>query len=154
MNTMPEKRPTRRSALLAALLALALAVPPLQAEDGSNFQIGVGANYWVALDDAVDESFDEDGLGWMISTRYMATPYFGFGLELERSPDNYVALKAAGVPMIGYGDFLTQLVNFLILAWIVFLIVKMANKLVPSPVPGPTQVDLLAEIRDELRRKP
>lgn len=79
--------------LLPGLLALVLAVPPLQAADGSNFQIGVGANYWVALDDAVDKSFDEDGLGWMISARYMATPYFGFGLELERSPDNYVALE-------------------------------------------------------------
>ena len=78
---------------LAALLAFALAVPTLQAAAESNFQIGVGANYWVALEDAVDESFDEDGLGWMISSRYMFTPYFGLGLELERSPDNYIALE-------------------------------------------------------------
>ena len=94
--------------LLPGLLALVLAVPPLQAADGSNFQIGVGANYWVALEDAVDESFDEEGLGWMISARYMATPYFGFGLELERSPDNYVAIEEpmycpAGYLILGKG---------------------------------------------------
>jgi large conductance mechanosensitive channel len=70
-------------------------------------------------------------------------------------PGNYVALKAAGVPMIGYGDFLTQVVNFLILAWIIFLIVKAANRMSPPPeaVPGPSEVELLAEIRDELKRR-
>ena len=36
-------------------------------------------------------------------------------------PANYVALKAAGVPMVGYGDFITQVVNFVILAWIINL---------------------------------
>ena len=72
-------------------------------------------------------------------------------------PGNYAALKAAGVPMIGYGEFLTQLVNFLILAWIIFLIVKAANRVVPTTVlapAGPTDVELLAEIRDELKRRP
>ena len=71
-------------------------------------------------------------------------------------PNSYAQLKAAGVPMIGYGDFLTQLVNFLIVAWIIFLIVKAANRVVPvtvaAPV-GPTEAELLAEIRDELRRR-
>jgi hypothetical protein len=80
------------SCWLAALMALALALPSLHADE-SNFQIGIGVNYWVALEDAVDESFDEDGLGWMISARYMATPYFGIGLEVERSPDNYVQFE-------------------------------------------------------------
>jgi large conductance mechanosensitive channel len=67
---------------------------------------------------------------------------------------DYVALKAAGVPMIGYGDFITQVVNFLILAWIVFLIVKAANRVnPPAAAGGPTEVALLAEIRDELKRR-
>jgi large conductance mechanosensitive channel len=72
-------------------------------------------------------------------------------------PGSYTALKAAGVPMIGYGEFLTQVVQFLILAWIIFLIVKAANRVVPVTVlapPGPTQTQLLAEIRDELKRRP
>jgi large conductance mechanosensitive channel len=73
------------------------------------------------------------------------------------APGNYAALKAAGVPMIGYGEFLTQVVQFLILAWIIFLIVKAANKAIPATItapPGPTQVELLAEIRDELKARP
>jgi large conductance mechanosensitive channel len=71
-------------------------------------------------------------------------------------PADYAALKAAGVPMIGYGDFITQVVNFLILAWIIFLIVKLANRVNPpaeSAPAGPSEVELLAEIRDELRKR-
>ena len=77
--------------LPAISLSLLLAAPRVNAE--SNFQIGLGANYWVALDDAVDQSFDEDGLGWMISSRYMFTDYLGIGLEVERSPDNYIQFE-------------------------------------------------------------
>lgn len=80
-----------RSCLTAGLAVLALTAARVNAAD-SNFQIGVGANYWVAVEDAFDESFDKDGLGWLISTRYMATPYFGIGLEVERSPDNFIQL--------------------------------------------------------------
>lgn len=71
-------------------------------------------------------------------------------------PADYAALKAAGVPMIGYGDFITQVVNFLILAWIIFLIVKAANRMNPPPAEapaGPSEVELLAEIRDELKKR-
>ncbi len=70
-------------------------------------------------------------------------------------PDDYVALKAAGVAMIGYGDFITQVVNFLILAWIIFLIVKFANRVAPpaEAAAGPSEVDLLTEIRDELKKR-
>ncbi|MFA7595766.1 MAG: MscL family protein [Novosphingobium sp.] len=50
---------------------------------------------------------------------------------------------------------MTQVVNFVILAWIIFLIVKMANKLNPPPdAAAPSEVDLLAEIRDELKKRP
>ena len=77
--------------------------------------------------------------------------------DYKGSLTDYAALKAAGVPMIGYGDFITQLINFLILAYIIFLIVKAANRAMPPPVEaptGPSETDLLAEIRDELRRRP
>ncbi|WP_171794979.1 MULTISPECIES: large conductance mechanosensitive channel protein MscL [unclassified Novosphingobium] len=72
---------------------------------------------------------------------------------------NYAQLKAAGVPMIGYGDFITQAVNFLIVAFIIFLIVKAANSLIrkeeakPAAPKGPSEVDLLIEIRDALKAK-
>ena len=67
-----------------------------------------------------------------------------------------VAARAAGANVLAYGSFVTALVNFAILAWIIFLIVKTANKTMPraeaAPV-GPSEVELLSEIRDELKRR-
>jgi large conductance mechanosensitive channel len=79
-------------------------------------------------------------------------------VNYKGDPLNYAALKAAGVPMIGYGDFITQVVQFLILAWIVFLIVKAANKFLrrqddKKGEAGPSEVELLTQIRDELRKR-
>jgi large conductance mechanosensitive channel len=68
---------------------------------------------------------------------------------------SYAALKTAGVAMLGYGTFLTAVINFLILAFVIFLIVRQANKLMPPPVAapaGPSEVELLTEIRDSLRK--
>jgi large conductance mechanosensitive channel len=76
------------------------------------------------------------------------------------SPGNYAALKAAGAPMIGYGDFITQLVNFLIVAWVIFLLIKAVNRFsakkeaeAEASKSGPTEIELLAEIRDELKKR-
>src|SRR6476659_8009652 len=72
------------------------------------------------------------------------------------SMKDYAALKAAGAPVLGWGEFVTVVINFLILAFIIFLLVKWATKLMrkPEEAPsGPTEVELLAEIRDELRRR-
>lgn len=72
------------------------------------------------------------------------------------SMTNYVALKAAGAPVLGWGEFVTVVINFLILAFIIFLMVRWATRLMKKPEAapeGPTEVELLAEIRDELRRR-
>jgi large conductance mechanosensitive channel len=68
-------------------------------------------------------------------------------------------LKKAGVPVFAYGNFITIAVNFAILAFIIFLMVKQMNRLkratpVAAPVPPPTPEDvmLLREIRDSLRK--
>jgi large conductance mechanosensitive channel len=71
-------------------------------------------------------------------------------------PHNYAALKAAGVPMLGYGQFITAVVNFLILAFIIFQIVRAAGRVVPEKMPeaAPAPSDellVLREIRDQLR---
>jgi large conductance mechanosensitive channel len=70
---------------------------------------------------------------------------------------SYAALKAAGVPMLGYGAFVTAIVNFLILAWIIFLLVKLANRLIGARAEAPAEpaedVLLLREIRDALRER-
>ena len=72
------------------------------------------------------------------------------------APDNYAALKAAGVPMLGYGQFITALVNFLILAFIIYRIVKAAGRLdreKEAAAPAPSEELLvLREIRDALKR--
>ena len=72
-------------------------------------------------------------------------------------PMTYDALTKAGVPLLAYGNFLTVTINFLILAFIIFLMVKEINKLKranPSPPPPPPeQIELLREIRDALIKR-
>jgi large conductance mechanosensitive channel len=73
------------------------------------------------------------------------------------SPADYAALKAAGAPVLGYGQFITVLINFLILAFIIFLIVRSANRMTRRKAEAapadPAEVQLLREIRDELRKR-
>ncbi|MEO0033213.1 MAG: large conductance mechanosensitive channel protein MscL [Pseudomonadota bacterium] len=71
---------------------------------------------------------------------------------------DYAALKAAGVAMLGYGAFITAIINFLLMAFVIFLLVRQANKLMtkpeaPAAPAGPSEVELLAEIRDALKAK-
>ena len=79
----------------------------------------------------------------------------------EGAPRTYEALTGAGVPLFAYGNFITVLINFLILAFIIFQMVRLFNRaqrLVISekppaaPAPPPEDVVLLREIRDSLRR--
>jgi large conductance mechanosensitive channel len=69
------------------------------------------------------------------------------------------ALKKAGVPVLAYGNFLTIAVNFTILAFIIFMMIKQVNRLRPPAPPAevpaepvtPEDVLLLREIRDSLK---
>ncbi len=64
--------------------------------------------------------------------------------------------RKAGANVLAYGSLVTAIINFVILAWIIFMIVKSANKLMAPAADvaaGPTDVELLTEIRDELRRR-
>ena len=61
-------------------------------------------------------------------------------------------VKEAGVAFLGWGSLLTAIINFAIMAFIVFLIVRQANKVMPPAAAGPTEVDLLTEIRDSLKK--
>ncbi|PAT34620.1 large conductance mechanosensitive channel protein MscL [Vandammella animalimorsus] len=66
------------------------------------------------------------------------------------------AYRAAGVPVLAYGNFITIALNFLILAFIIFLMIKQINRLKrsapPAPAATPEDIVLLREIRDSLRR--
>jgi large conductance mechanosensitive channel len=75
-------------------------------------------------------------------------------------PMTYAGLKAEGVAMLGWGAFVTVVINFLILAFIIFLLVRTANRMMAKkaeapaePAAEPTDLVLLREIRDELRKK-
>ena len=75
----------------------------------------------------------------------------------DGSMSDYAALKAAGAPVLGWGRFVTVLINFLILAFIIFLLVRWANRLRrrtgEAPAAEPAELALLREIRDELRKR-
>ena len=86
--------------------------------------------------------------------------FSGFFLVLGDVPQGTAmtldALKKAQVPVFAYGSFATIVVNFIILAFIIFMMVKQMNRLrkeVPASEPPPTPEDilLLREIRDSLK---
>ena len=79
--------------------------------------------------------------------------------KLAGSTD-YAALKAAGVPLLGWGAFVTQAVNFVIIAFIIFLMVRSLNQMTAKPAEAgaepaaePADVVLLREIRDALTKQ-
>lgn len=62
------------------------------------------------------------------------------------------AAKAAGATVLGWGSFVTAVINFLIMAFVIFMLVRQATKVMPPPAAGPSEVDLLTEIRDALKK--
>ena len=90
-----------------------------------------------------------DFSNWFIM---LGTPPAGYN-----GPMTYDALTKAGVPLFAYGNFLTVTINFLILAFIIFLMVKQINALKRAqpapPPPPPEQIELLREIRDALIKR-
>lgn len=73
------------------------------------------------------------------------------------TPMTLDALRKAGVPVLAYGNFITIAVNFIILAFIIFMMVKQINRLKrqeppPPPAAAPEDIVLLREIRDSLRK--
>lgn len=73
-------------------------------------------------------------------------------------PMTYDALTKAGAPLLAYGNFLTILLNFVILAFIIFWMVKVVGRVkgsldaAPADAPTPEDVLLLREIRDALKK--
>lgn len=79
------------------------------------------------------------------------------------NPVSLAAAKEAGAPVFAYGSFITAVINFLIIAWVVFLLVKAVNKLKETTAKkeaaeaaaapaGPTELAVLLEIRDALKK--
>lgn len=73
--------------------------------------------------------------------------------------NTYASLKAAGIPMLAYGNFITIVINFIILALVIFIMVKQMNRLIKSEPkkespPIAEEILLLREIRDALSKNP
>ena len=79
---------------------------------------------------------------------------------LGDNPNHLTALadlKKAGIPVFAYGNFITVTVNFVILAFIIFMMVKQINRVKraeppPAPAAPPEDIVLLREIRDSLKK--
>ena len=85
--------------------------------------------------------------------------FFVLGKVPEGTAMTLDALKKAQVPVFAYGNFITILVNFIILAFIIFIMIKQMNRLkrtepeAPAPEPvTPEDIVLLREIRDSLKK--
>jgi len=98
-------------------------------------------------------------VGWIFGGLDFANHFTVLGPipdKFKGDPTSYAALKEAGVAVLGWGQFVTVLINFMILAFVIFLIVRSATKMIKrgedAPA-GPSEVDLLTEIRDELKRR-
>ena len=78
------------------------------------------------------------------------------GTVPDNVPRTFDALKKAGIPIFAYGNFITILINFILLAFVIFQMVKIINRIrdeEPKPTPPtPEDIVLLREIRDSLKK--
>ena len=101
---------------------------------------------------AIVTSLVEDLINPIISLFTGGIDFSGLGFRLSEGEDGAV---------FAYGNFIMALINFLIIAWVVFMLVKMVNRVkeaatkpdevAPEVETGPSEVDLLIEIRDSLK---
>ncbi|MBO3659480.1 large conductance mechanosensitive channel protein MscL [Acinetobacter haemolyticus] len=99
-------------------------------------------------------------ISWILGGDVDYTNWFVVLGDNPNSISNLAAAQEAGLNVFAYGNFITVLINFLLLAWVVFLLVKVMNHLrkqeeaAPAePAPTPEDVQLLREIRDELKKQ-
>jgi len=80
------------------------------------------------------------------------------GTVPDNVPRTFDALKKAGVPIFAYGNFITISINFILLAFVIFQMVKIVNKIRLQDdepklnPPTPEEITLLREIRDSLKK--
>jgi large conductance mechanosensitive channel len=97
-------------------------------------------------------------VGSIVGNLDFANMYIVLGDMPAGLANNLAALKEAGVPVLAYGSFITVAINFIILAFIIFQMVRVMNQLKkaePAPAAAAPAEDivLLTEIRDALKKK-
>ena len=129
---------------------------------GNVVDLAVGVIIGAAFGKIVD-SIVKDLIMPVVGRLVGGLDFSNYFVMLARPPANYSgpmtyeALTKAGVPLFAYGNFITVAINFIILAFIIFMMVKQINRLkkdVPAaaPVAPAEDVILLREIRDAVRR--
>lgn len=132
------------------------------AAKGNVMDMAVGVIIGAAFGKIVD-SFVKDIIMPIVGSIFGNVDFSDMFILLGDAPadvaHNYAALKEAGVPMLAYGNFITILINFIILAFIIFQMVRAVNKMKKAeeekpaePAPTPEDVALLREIRDSLKK--
>ncbi|MEO6363695.1 MAG: large conductance mechanosensitive channel protein MscL [Caldimonas sp.] len=130
------------------------------AAKGNVVDLAVGVIIGAAFAKIVD-SMVKDLIMPLVSRVFGGLDFSNWFVALAPPPANfagpmtYDALSKAGVPLFAYGNFLTVLLNFLILAFIIFVMVRQINRLrraTPPAATTPEDTVLLREIRDSLRR--
>ena len=128
---------------------------------GNVIDLAVGVIIGAAFGKIVD-SLVADVLMPMVGAIFGSLDFSNLFFILGKNPSNLLALadlKKAGIPVMAYGSFITVAVNFLILAFIIFMLVRQINRLkraepaAPAAPPAtPEDVVLLREIRDALKK--
>lgn len=101
-------------------------------------------------------------VGRVVGNLDFSNMFIVLGKVPEGTGMTLVELKKAAVPVLAYGNFITVAVNFFILAFIIFMMVKQINRLKreepaapaapEAPAPTPEDIQLLREIRDSLKK--
>ena len=128
---------------------------------GNVVDLAVGVIIGAAFGKIVD-SMVKDLIMPVVGKIFGGLDFSNYFLMLSSPPANYSgpmtydALTKAGVPLFAYGNFITVAINFLILALIIFLMIRQINRLKkevpPVPVAVAEEVVLLRQIRDSLKR--
>jgi large conductance mechanosensitive channel len=128
---------------------------------GSVIDLAVGIIIGVAFGKIVD-SLVKDIIMPVVGAIFGGLDFSNWFIMLKAPPPGYSgpmtyeALSKAGVPLFAYGSFITAVLNFVILALIIFIMVKQINRLKretpPAPPAPPEEVTLLREIRDAVKR--
>ena len=129
---------------------------------GNVVDLAVGVIIGAAFGKIVD-SIVKDLIMPVVGRLFGGLDFSNFFVQLGNVPADYKgamtydALSKAGVPLFAYGNFITVAINFVILAFIIFMMVKQINRMKaeapPAPLAAPAEdVLLLREIRDALSK--
>ena len=130
------------------------------ASKGNVVDLAVGVIIGAAFAKIVD-SLVKDLIMPVVGRIFGSLDFSNYFVVLAPPPPNYTgpmtyeALTKAGVPLFAYGNFITVLINFVILAFIIFVMIRQINRLRRAAAVvtvTPEEILLLREIRDSLRR--